>query len=208
MGRNADVATFAVRHDTAAHRTECSPDSAKRAPSTNEPSELCGRHRERRARGRTMSGASSHTFRLVRVKHGAMQDTAAVRNPRVFQITAVDACPKRPPERKPTFWCLHGALLCIHFYPPILTFFSNWQKPILSLFFFCNFLVQCGVVVDSATSQSSARIESKTKAHRAQTRSCTFSSSVEDQAALTPLELSRRDKNDTMDWKQCNDFIA
>ena len=108
-------------------------------------------------------------------------------------------------KENPLLGCLYWALLCIHFYPPILIFFKLAETHFIS--FFCNFLVQCGVVVDSATSQSSARIESKTKAHRAQTRSCTLSSSVEDQAALTPLELSRRDKNDTMDWKQCNDFI-
>ena len=181
------------------------PTVLKRVLSRNEPSELCGRHRERRARGCTMSGASSHTFRLVRVKHGAMQDTAAVRNPRVFQITAVDACPKRPPEGKPTSGVSALGPLVYSFLPSHFDFFQTGRNPFY--LFFCNFLVQCGVVVDSATSQSSVRKESQTKAHRAQTRSCNFSSSVEDQAALTPLELSRRDKYDTMDWKQCNDFI-
>ena len=54
---------------------------------TNEARELCGRHRDRRALGLTMSGSSSQTFGLVRVEYGAMQVTAAVRNPRVSQLS-------------------------------------------------------------------------------------------------------------------------
>ena len=119
-------------------------------------------------------------LQTCRVKHGAMQDTAAVRNPRVFQITAVDACPKRSPERKPTFGVLYWALLCIHFYHPILIF-SNWQKHMLSLFF---------VIFSSNVGCSRLRDITKLCEERKQNESTKssdtilyFSSSVEDQAA-------------------------
>ena len=79
---------LAVRHITAPHRTQCSSDSAIRAPSTNEPSELCGRHRDRRALGRTMAGSSQQNLGLVWVEHGAMQVTVAIRNPQVSHYRA------------------------------------------------------------------------------------------------------------------------
>ena len=102
---------------------------------------FCVRRRDSRALGRTMLGSSQQPFGVVWVEHGAMQGTASIRNPRVFQLARVAPLMHVPSEdRKENLFsgCLYRALLCslTYFIPEFDRFFKNRRK-LFYHFLFC-----------------------------------------------------------------------